>query len=420
MNMITEMILMRPDELKLDGSHARVHPREQIEALKKSLLEFGFVLPLLIDSENVLAKGRAILIAAQELGFERVPCVRADWFTETQRRGFALAHDRLAEMASWDKSGVSEELLYLQENGFDITLTGFEDDDIVLEESNDAVEDDFDFQLPKEPVCKRGQIWQLGRHRLMCGDATRAADVEQLMAGAKAQLLLTDPPYNVDVTGGTTAHLKIENDNMSENEFLDFLEDAFENAMNALEPGASFYIWHPDGNQGWAFRNACRRIGFDVRQCLVWVKNSATLGRQDYHWQHEPCLHGQTDPDDYLECGDTWNDHDACLYGWKDGSAHRWCSDRKQTTVLEFDRPARNDSHPTMKPVRLMAYQICNSTLRDAKVLDLFAGSGTTAIACEQLGRTAYLMELDPAYADVIISRWEAFSGEKAVLLDAT
>ena len=194
MNMITEMILMRPDEVKLDGSHARVHPREQIEALKKSLLEFGFVLPLLIDSENVLAKGRAILIAAQELGFERVPCVRADWFTETQRRGFALAHDRLAEMASWDKSGVSEELLYLQENGFDITLTGFEDDDIVLEESNDAFEDDFDFQLPKEPVCKRGQIWQLGRHRLMCGDATRAADVERLMAGAKAQLLLTDQP----------------------------------------------------------------------------------------------------------------------------------------------------------------------------------------------------------------------------------
>jgi site-specific DNA-methyltransferase (adenine-specific) len=157
-----------------------------------------------------------------------------------------------------------------------------------------------------------------------------------------------------------------------------------------------------------------------VRQCLIWVKQSATLGRQDYHWQHEPCLHGQTEPEEALDCGDTWDDHEACLYGWKDGRAHLWCSDRKQTTVLEYDRPTKNKEHPTMKPVRLFAYQVANSTLREAVVLDLFAGSGTTAIACEQLGRSACLMESDPRFVDLILRRWEAFTGEKAVLLNAS
>lgn len=420
MNMITELILMRPDELVVSDSKAHVHSREQIEKIKRSIEEFGFVLPVLVGCNNLISAGVAVYTAACELGFQQIPCVRASWFTLEQCRAFALAHNKLAELASWDKAGVAEELLYLENAGFDVQLTGFDEADMLFIEPEAVVEDDYEPKLPEEPRSKKGQVWRLGRHVVMCGDSTRAADVKKLMGDACAQCLLTDPPYNVDITGGTEEHLKIDNDNMPDNEFLDFLELAFESALEVMEPGASFYIWHADGAPGWIFRLACHETGFKVRQNLIWLKNSATISRQDYHWQHEPCLHGQLDPDDFLECGDIWNDHDACLYGWKDGKAHRWCSDRKQTTVLEFDRPSRSEEHPTMKPVKLFAYQIANSTLPGAVVLDLFAGSGTTVIACEQLNRAAYVMEYDPRYVDVIIDRWEKFTGEKAVLLNAT
>lgn len=420
MNMITELLLKRPHELTVPGSRAHVHSEEQIEKIKQSIEAFGFVLPVLIDSSGMISAGTAVFKAACELGFEQIPCVCAEWFSEAQTRAFALAHNKLAELASWDKAGVAEELLYLEDAGFDIQLTGFEESDMLYMDPEEVREDDYVPELPAEPRSKRGQIWQLGQHRLMCGDSTHAWEVEKLMDGKQAQLLITDPPYNVDITGGTDEHLKIDNDNMSENDFLDFLELAFEAALGVMEKGASFYIWHADGGPGWMFRTACHETGFKVRQNLIWVKNSPTIGRQDYHWQHESCLHGQTDPADFLECGDTWNDHDSCLYGWKDGAAHRWCSDRKQTTILEFDRPTRSEEHPTMKPVKLFAYQIANSTLPGAIAVDLFAGSGTTVIACEQLNRAAYVMEYDPRFCDVIIDRWEKFTGQKAVLLDAT
>ena len=228
----------------------------------------------------------------------------------------------------------------------------------------------------------------------MCGDSTSFDDVEKLMGGDKADLLITDPPYNVDYQGRTKDSLKIMNDKMSNDNFRQFLCDAFSTADSVMREGAVFYIWHAD-SEGFNFRGACRDVGWKVRQCLIWCKNSMVMGRQDYQWKHEPCL-----------------------YGWKDGAPHLWCSDRKQTTILEFDKPLRNGEHPTMKPVPLFDYQIKNSTNVNDKVLDLFGGSGTTMIACEQNNRKSYLMELDPKYVDVIIQRWQKLTNKEAVRID--
>lgn len=419
MRTTTKLEMRRVADLIPYARNAREHSDDQVQQLRASLREFGFVAPLLIDTQGNIIAGHGRLLAAKAEGMEEVPCVLVEHLTDTQRRAYILADNRLAEQASWNEDLVSLELQELKDAGFDFSLTGFDESDIILEDSTDVQEDDYDPEIPAEPKSRRGQIYQLGRHRLMCGDATDAADVMALMDGAEAQLLLTDPPYNVDYTGGTGDHMKIENDAQGEDAYCAFLRDSLANALEVLEPGSSYYLWHADGAPGWAVRDACRSVGLQVRQCLVWVKQSATLSRQDYHWQHEPCLHGETELE-ALECGETWDDHEACLYGWKDGRAHLWCSDRKQTTVLEFDRPTRNEEHPTMKPVRLFGYQVANSTLREAVVLDLFAGSGTTAIACEQLGRVAYLMESDPRFVDVIIDRWEKFTGQKAVLLNVS
>jgi site-specific DNA-methyltransferase (adenine-specific) len=247
---------------------------------------------------------------------------------------------------------------------------------------------------PENPISKRGDIWQLGRHRLMCGDSTNLNDVLALMDGHLADAMVTDPPYNVDYQGGTKKKLKIENDNQEDAAFRKFLVDAFSAADRVMKPGAVFYIWHAD-SEGFNFRGACRDIGWVVRQCLIWNKNSLVMGRQDYQWKHEPCL-----------------------YGWKDGAGHLWASDRKQTTVIDFDKPKVNDIHPTMKPVGLFDYLIQNNTKGGDIVLDLFNGSGTTIIACEQDGRCAYTMELDPRYVDAAVTRWETLTGEKAVLLN--
>ena len=228
--------------------------------------------------------------------------------------------------------------------------------------------------------------------RLLCGDSTDAAAVEKLMDGQKADIAVTDPPYNVGYTGGTKDALTIQNDKQEDSAFRQFLSAAFTNMDAAMKPGAVFYIWHAD-SEGYNFRAACKEAGWQVRQCLIWNKNQLVMGRQDYHWKHEPCL-----------------------YGWKGGAAHLWASDRKQTTILCFDRPQKNAEHPTMKPVALLAYQIANNTKGEDIALDLFGGSGTTLVACEQLGRKCYMMELDPKYVDVIIKRWEELTGNKAEL----
>ena len=418
MEMTTRMELRPVSELIPYARNAREHSEVQIRQLRSSLREFGFVAPLLIDAQGNILAGHGRLAAAEAEGLARVPCVLVEHLTATQRRAYILADNRLAEQASWDAELVSLELQELRDAGFELDLTGFDASDILLEDPPEAGEDGYVPELPEEPRSKQGEVYQMGRHRLMCGDATRAEDVARLMGGVRAQLLLTDPPYNVDYTGYTSRRRKMKNDALGGDAYEAFLRKALKNGAAALEPGASFYLWHGDGAVGLPVRSACRDAGLPVRQCLIWVKQSATLGRQDYQWRHEPCLHGQAEPE-ALDCGDTWDSHEACLYGWKDGKSHLWCSDRKQSTVLEFDRPLRNEEHPTMKPVKLFAYLIANSTLPGAAVLDLFAGSGTTAIACEQLGRTAYLMELDPRFADVIIDRWEKASGEKAVLLHA-
>ena len=248
-------------------------------------------------------------------------------------------------------------------------------------------------EVQEQAISQPGDIWLLGKHRLMCGDSTKLEDAKKLMGGVQADLLLTDPPYNVAYEGGTAEHLTIQNDDMDDADFREFLCAAFQVADSNMKPGAAFYIWHAD-TEGYNFRGACRDIGWQVRQCLIWVKNSLVLGRQDYHWQHEPCL-----------------------YGWKDGAAHLWTSDRSQTTIMNFDKPQRNGEHPTMKPVELFAYQLQNNTKAGGAVLDLFGGSGTTMIACEQLGRRGYLMELDPRYVDVIVKRYVGVTGKTDVTL---
>jgi len=257
-------------------------------------------------------------------------------------------------------------------------------------ELSTAEEDDYDGTVPEKPKSKRGEIYQLGRHRLMCGDSTSLDDVKKLMNGERADLLLTDPPYNVNYQGGTQDHLKIANDNMGDAAFRQFLTMAFRAADAVMKPGAVFYIWHSD-TEGYNFRGAVRDTGWQLRECLIWNKNALVLGRQDYHYKHEPCL-----------------------YGWKGGASHVWLSDRKQTTVIDFKKPLRADIHPTMKPIPLFEYQIHNSCPKGGAVLDLFGGSGTTIMAAEQNERTGYVMELDPRYVDAIIKRFEDFTGEKA------
>ena len=230
------------------------------------------------------------------------------------------------------------------------------------------------------------------RHRLMCGDSTSIDHLERLCDGHLVDMWLTDPPYNVSYEGGTKEKLTIQNDQMEDEPFRQFLRDSYLAADAVMKPGAVFYIWHAD-SEGYNFRGAAKDAGWTVRQCLSWKKSSLVMGRQDYHWMHEPCL-----------------------YGWKDGAAHLWAADRKQTTIMQFDKPSRNGEHPTMKPVELFEYQMLNNTKGGDVVLDSFAGSGTTGIACEKHGRMARMMELDPKYCDVIITRWEEFSGFVATL----
>lgn len=254
-------------------------------------------------------------------------------------------------------------------------------------EETDAEEDEAP-EPEDTAVSLPGVVYQLGNHRVLCGDATSADDMQKLMGDVMADLYLSDPPYNVDYTGKTKEALKIENDKKSDTDFLAFLADAFARVSDHLKAGAAFYIWHAD-SEGFNFRAACRAVNWDIRQCLIWVKQSMVMGRQDYQWRHEPCL-----------------------YGWKAGAAHSWFSDRKQTTVLEFDRPSRNADHPTMKPVKLMAYQIQNSTKEGDVVLDTFLVSGSTLMAADQLGRVCYGLELDPRYMDVIRKRWWALQND--------
>ena len=389
-----EIIIRKTDELIPYINNPR-NNKNAVDKVASSIKEFGFKVPVIIDRDNVIVTGHTRLLAAQKLGIAEIPCILADDLTPAQIKAFRIADNRVSEFSEWDEEMLKTEFEELGELDFDLGLTGFGEDEIGtllgLDEKSAAKEDDFDVVLPEEPKAKPGDIYQLGRHRLMCGDSTDKKTVEKLMNGTKADLFLTDPPYNVDYEGKTKDSLKIQNDSMADEVFRRFLVDAFSAADNVMKQGAVFYIWHAD-SEGYNFRGACHDTNWKVRQCLVWNKSCMVMGRQDYQWKHEPCL-----------------------YGWKPGASHLWASDRTQTTVLNFDKPSRNKEHPTMKPIALFDYQIQNNTKSEDIVLDTFAGSGTTIMACEQTGRSAYCMELDPKYVDVIIDRWEKFTGEKAV-----
>lgn len=371
---------------------------DAVESTANSIKEFGWQQPIVVDKNNIIIVGHTRLKAAEKLKLDTVPVLVADNLSEEQVKAYRLADNKTGELADWDMALLNEELEGIAE--LDMDDFGFE----LAEDSEEVVDDDFDVEVPDDPTSKLGQIYQLGNHRLMVGDSTDTKQVEALMGGQQADLLVTDPPYNVALgMGGSvdearkrhrrTDGLVIMNDKMEDSKFREFLVSVYTAAKNNMKAGASFYIWHADSER-FNFEGAAKDVGWQVRETLIWNKNSITLGRQDYQWKHEPCL-----------------------YGWNEGGSHAWYSDRKQSTVLNFDRPTSSKLHPTMKPVPLFDYQIKNSSKQGDLVLDLFGGSGTTMIACEQNGRHAYLMELDPKYADVIITRWEEFTGKKAELV---
>jgi site-specific DNA-methyltransferase (adenine-specific) len=352
---------------------------------------------VLIDGQDGIIAGHGRVMAARALGLAEVPCIRLGHLTDAQKRAYIIADNKLALNAGWDDELLAIELRDLDALGYDLDLTGFDDDeiskllDLELGEGEGQGDADAVPEARPDPISKQGDVWLLGKHRVMCGDSTSIDQAGVLMGGGSmADLLVTDPPYNVAYEGKTQDALTIQNDAMSDGDFRQFLRDCYATANAFMRPGAVFYIWHAD-SEGLNFRAAAAECGWTVRQCLVWNKNSLVMGRQDYHWKHEPCL-----------------------YGWKDGAAHYWGSDRTQTTVLDFARPNRNGEHPTMKPVDLIEYQVKNSSKRGDTVLDLFGGSGTTLIASEKTGRTARLMELDPRYCDVIVRRWQDFTGQRA------
>ncbi len=372
---------LKIDYLPLSALHPyENNPRfneQAVPAVAASIHRFGFNSPIVIDRENTIVCGHTRYLAAQSLGLKEAPCVRLDDLTDKQVKQFRLADNKVAERASWDEELLADELGCIR---MDMTVFGFE--------PKLVREDNFNEPKPRHPITQRGDLWLLGRHRLYCGDATNERDVAALMDGRLADMLLTDPPYNVAYEGKTSDRLTIANDAMPDERFRAFLTDSFRAADAVMKPGAVFEIWHAD-SEGYNFRVACEAAGWTVRCCLIWDKNAMVLGRQDYHWKHEPCL-----------------------MGWKDGAEPLWVSDGTPlTTILRYKKPVRNGEHPTMKPVLLFDRLIQTNTREDDIVLDTFAGSGTTIIAAEQNGRTGYVMELDPAYADVIVKRYVRLTG---------
>lgn len=378
------MQLVNIDRLVPYQNNARTHSPEQINKLRASLREFGFINPVIIDRNFGVIAGHGRIAAARAEGITEVPCVFADHLTEAQKKAYILADNRMALDAGWDEDMLRVEIEALQGADFDLMLTGFDDKELVDffgTNDDDAKDDDFDLSsaLEQASFVQKGDVWTVGRHRLMCGDATSMDDVATLMDGKKANLLLTDPPYGVSFK--SSSGLTIQNDSMKNEEFYQFLYDAFAAAVCFLGAGASAYVFHAD-TEGLNFRKAFIDAGFHLAGCCIWVKDSLVLGRSDYQWQHEPVL-----------------------YGFLQNGKHNWYSDRKQTTVWNFAKPKRNANHPTSKPLDLLSYPIGNSTQENGIVLDTFGGSGSTMMACEQTNRICYMMELDEKYASVILRR---------------
>ena len=388
----TQMQLVDINKLIPYVNNARTHSPEQITKLRSSLREFGFINPVLIDREyNVLA-GHGRIAAAKEEGIKEVPCVFVEHLSEAQKKAYILADNRMSLDAGWDDELLKVEVASLQEMGFDIGMTGFDESELADlfadDDKSSAKDDDFDLTaaLEKAAFVQRGDIWTVGRHRLMCGDATSAEDVAALMSGTKANLILTDPPYGVSFR--SSSGLTIQNDSMKNEEFYNFLLSAFQCMVEHLESGGAAYVFHAD-TEGLNFRRAFVDAGLHLAGCCIWVKDSLVLGRSDYQWQHEPVL-----------------------YGFLQNGKHKWYSDRKQTTIWNFAKPKRNADHPTSKPLDLLSYPIGNSTQENAVVIDTFGGSGSTLMACEKMNRICCTMELDEKYASVILRRYVEDTGD--------
>ena len=383
----TEMQLVAVSKLIPYVNNARTHSAEQIMKLRSSLREFGFINPVIIDREYNVIAGHGRIMAAKEEGIKEVPCVFVDYLTEAQKKAYILADNRMAMDAGWDEELLRVEIEALQGADFDIGLTGFDENDLAdlfgNDDTSDVKDDDYDLSaaLEKAAFVEKGDIWTVGRHRLMCGDATSSEDVDALMNGKKANLVITDPPYNVAFE--SSDGLSIKNDKMANDKFYEFLLSAFKNMASHLESGGSAYVFHAD-TEGLNFRRAFIDAGFHLSGCCIWVKNSLVLGRSDYQWQHEPVL-----------------------YGFLPGK-HYWskAAGRSQTTIWNFDKPKKNKNHPTSKPLDLLAYPMGNSSRENAIIIDTFGGSGSTLMTCEKTNRICYTMELDEKYASVILRRY--------------
>ena len=387
----TDMQLVSIDKLIPYVNNARTHSKEQINKLRSSLREFGFINPVIIGRDYGIIAGHGRVMAAREEGISEVPCVFVDHLTEAQKKAYIIADNRMALDAGWDEELLKVEIEALQAEAFDISLTGFGDDELsdLFGKDKDAIEDDdYDLTaaLEKAAFVEKGDVWVVGRHRLVCGDATSAEDVALLMDGKKANLIVTDPPYGVSFK--SNSGLTIKNDSMKDEEFYNFLHKSFENMVAHLESGGSAYVFHAD-TEGLTFRKAFIDAGFHLAGVCIWSKNSLVLGRSDYQWQHEPVL-----------------------YGFLKNGKHRWYSDRKQTTIWNFNKPKRNENHPTSKPLDLLSYPIRNSSQENAIVIDTFGGSGSTLMACEQTNRICFTMELDEKYASVILRRYVEDTGD--------
>lgn len=382
MNTTSEMQLVPIAKLVPYQNNARTHSPAQIQKLRSSLREFGFVNPVIIDRDYNVIAGHGRIAAAREEGITEVPCVFVDHLTEAQKKAYIIADNRMAMDAGWDGELLRVELEALEEMGFDLCMTGFDEKELAaLFPSEEAKEDDFDVEaeLQKPTFTKSGDVWTLGRHRLVCGDSTKEETYAVLMDSVKANLVITDPPYNVNYEGSAG---KIKNDNMANDKFYEFLLAAFKNMESVMAPDASIYVFHAD-TEGLNFRRAFADAGFYLSGCCIWKKQSLVLGRSPYQWQHEPVL-----------------------YGWKKNGKHQWYTGRKETTIWEFDKPKKNGDHPTMKPIPLLAYPIQNSSMANSVVLDPFGGSGSTLIACEQTDRICRTIELDEKFCDVIVNRY--------------
>lgn len=383
MNTTSEMQLVPIDKLIPYANNARTHSPEQLNKLRSSLREFGFINPVIIDRDFNVIAGHGRILAAKAENISEVPCVFVDYLTPAQKKAYIIADNRMALDAGWDEEMLKVEIEALQADDFDLGLTGFDEKELAafFDDDSDTKDDDFDVDAEMEKPCmtKPGDLWLLGNHRLVCGDSTKQETYELLMNGKLANLVVTDPPYNVNYEGSAG---KIKNDNLENEKFYQFLFDAFTCMEKAMANDASIYVFHAD-TEGLNFRKAFADAGFYLSGTCIWKKQSLVLGRSPYQWQHEPCL-----------------------FGWKKNGKHQWYSDRKQTTIWEFDKPKKNGDHPTMKPILLIAYPIKNSSMSNCIVLDPFGGSGSTLIACEQTNRICHTIELDEKFCDVIVKRY--------------